>query len=120
MIHLLVHLQAAAAPASYSDQPWLNTGDNAWQLTAATFVALMSVPGLAVLFGGLVQKKWVVNTMFMTFAGFAAVLHRLGVVGVQHGFRRRLVPRAPTPTTNGGRRHIRTSSITSWVNRPRR
>ena len=34
----------------------------------------MSVPGLAVLFGGLVQKKWVVNTMFMTFAGFAAVL----------------------------------------------
>ncbi len=74
MIHLLVHLQAAAAPASYSDQPWLNTGDNAWQLTAATFVALMSVPGLAVLFGGLVQKKWVVNTMFMTFVGFAAVL----------------------------------------------
>ena len=75
MYHLLAHLQAAAAaPASYSDQPWLNTGDNAWQLTAATFVALMSVPGLAVLFGGLVQKKWVVNTMFMTFAGFAAVL----------------------------------------------
>ena len=59
---------------SCSDQAWLNTGDNAWQLTAATFVALMSVPGLAVLFGGLVQKKWVVNTMLMTFAGFAAVL----------------------------------------------
>jgi Amt family ammonium transporter len=34
----------------------------------------MSVPGLAVLFGGLVQKKWVVNTMLMTFGGFAAVL----------------------------------------------
>jgi Amt family ammonium transporter len=34
----------------------------------------MSVPGLAVLFGGLVQKKWVVNTMLMTFAGFASVL----------------------------------------------
>jgi ammonium transporter, Amt family len=59
---------------SCSDQKWLNTGDNAWQLTAATFVALMSVPGLAVLFGGLVQKKWVVNTMLMTFAGFATVL----------------------------------------------
>ena len=60
--------------SSCSDKAWLNTGDNAWQLTAATFVALMSVPGLAVLFGGLVQKKWVVNTMLMTFAGFAAVL----------------------------------------------
>lgn len=69
-----VLLQAVAAPASYSDPPWLNTGDNAWQLTAATFVALMSVPGLAVLFAGLVQKKWVVNTMLMTFAGFAAIL----------------------------------------------
>ena len=74
MHHLLLHLQAAAVPPSFSDQPWLNTGDNAWQLTAATFVALMSCPGLAVLFGGLVQKKWVVNTMLMTFAGFAAVL----------------------------------------------
>jgi Amt family ammonium transporter len=43
-------------------------------LTAATFVALMSVPGLAVLWAGLVQKKWVVNSILMTFAGFAAVL----------------------------------------------
>jgi Amt family ammonium transporter len=66
-------LQAVAPPSS-SDQAYLNTGDNAWQLTAATFVALMSVPGLALLFGGLVQRKWVVNTMFMAFSGFAAVL----------------------------------------------
>ncbi len=72
--HLLLAVQAAASPGSASDQPYLNTGDNAWQLTAATFVALMSVPGLAVLFAGLVQKKWVVNTILMTFAGFAAVL----------------------------------------------
>jgi ammonium transporter, Amt family len=57
-----------------SDPSWLNTGDNSWQLTAATFVGLMSVPGLALLFGGLVPKKWVVNTMFMAFSGFAAVL----------------------------------------------
>jgi Amt family ammonium transporter len=53
---------------------WLDTGSNSWQLTAATFVALMSVPGLAVLYGGLVPKKWVVNTMFMAFSGFALVL----------------------------------------------
>ncbi|HYA43994.1 MAG TPA: ammonium transporter [Acidimicrobiales bacterium] len=67
-------LQAASTPVSSSDQPYLNAGDNAWQLTAATFVALMSVPGLAVLYGGLVQKKWAVNTMLMTFTAFAAVL----------------------------------------------
>jgi Amt family ammonium transporter len=52
----------------------LDTGSNSWQLTAATFVGLMSVPGLAVLYGGLVPKKWVVNTMFMAFSGFSAVL----------------------------------------------
>jgi Amt family ammonium transporter len=83
---LTQHLLAAATPASYSDQPWLNTGDNAWQLTAATFVALMSVPGLAVLFGGLVQKKWVVNTILMTFAGFAAVLIVWVLWAYQMGF----------------------------------
>jgi ammonium transporter, Amt family len=73
-VHPLMHLIAAVTPPSVSDPAWLNTGDNAWQLTAATFVALMSVPGLAVLWAGLVQKKWVVNSMLMTFAGFAAVL----------------------------------------------
>jgi len=37
---------------------WLDTGDNAWQLTAASLVALQSVPGLCVLYAGLVKKKW--------------------------------------------------------------
>lgn len=53
---------------------WLNTGDNTWQMVAATLVGLMSLPGLAVLYGGLVQKKWVVNTMLMAFVGFSVVL----------------------------------------------
>jgi Amt family ammonium transporter len=53
---------------------FVNSGDNAWQLTAATLVGLMSLPGIAVLYGGLVQKKWAVNTMLMAFSAFAAVL----------------------------------------------
>jgi len=53
---------------------WLNSGDNTWQLVAATLVGLMSLPGIAVLYGGLVQRKWVVNTMLMAFAGFSLVL----------------------------------------------
>src|SRR5271156_5768809 len=64
---------ATAAPAACQPS-WLDTGSNSWQLTAATFVGLMSVPGLAVLYGGLVPKKWVVNTMFMAFSGFSLVL----------------------------------------------
>src|ERR1700747_3911175 len=53
---------------------WLNPGDNTWQLVAATLVALMSLPGIAVLYGGIVQKKWAVNTMLMAFTGFSLVL----------------------------------------------
>src|ERR1700742_3910 len=53
---------------------WLNPGDNAWQLVAATLVGLMSIPGIAVLYGGIVQKKWAVNTMLMAFTGFSLVL----------------------------------------------
>jgi len=53
---------------------WLDTGDNAWQLTAASFVALQSVPGLTVLYAGLVKRKWAINSMFMAFYAFAMVL----------------------------------------------
>ena len=53
---------------------WLNTGDNTWQIVAATFVGLMSLPGLAVLYASIVQKKWAVNVMAMMFAGFSLVL----------------------------------------------
>ncbi len=60
----------------------LNTADNSWQLTAATLVGLMSVPGLVVLYGGVMQKRWSVNSMMLTFITFALVL----VVWVLYGF----------------------------------
>src|ERR1700735_1906529 len=53
---------------------WLNAGDNAWQMTAATLVGLMSIPALAVLYGGLVQKKWAMNTVLMVFVTFCLTL----------------------------------------------
>jgi Amt family ammonium transporter len=53
---------------------WLNPADNTWQIVASTLVGLMSLPGLAVLYGGLVRKKWIVNTMFMTFMAFSLTL----------------------------------------------
>jgi Amt family ammonium transporter len=53
---------------------WLSSGDNAWQMTAATLVGLMSIPALAVLYGGLVQKKWAMNTVIMVFATFGLTL----------------------------------------------
>eukprot|EP00850_Spirogloea_muscicola_P014052 SM000098S25132 [mRNA] locus=s98:384788:386607:- [translate_table: standard] len=44
---------------------YLDRGDNAWQMTAATLVGLQSIPGLMILYGGVVKKKWAVNSAFM-------------------------------------------------------
>src|SRR5437588_5362205 len=43
-------------------------------MTAATLVGLMSIPALAVMYGGLVQKKWAMNTVLMVFSTFCLVL----------------------------------------------
>ena len=53
---------------------WLDTGDNAWQLAAGSLVALQSIPGLMVLYAGIVRTKWAINSAFMAFYAFAAVL----------------------------------------------
>jgi Amt family ammonium transporter len=53
---------------------WLSPGDNAWQLTAATLVGLMSIPGLVVLYGGVMQKRWSINSMMLVFGTFSIVL----------------------------------------------
>lgn len=57
-----------------STPTWLDTGDNSWQLTAASLVALQTVPGLCVLYAGLVKKKWAINSMFMVFYAFAMTM----------------------------------------------
>src|SRR5438045_3363390 len=75
-----------AADAWSAYPSWLNPGDNAWQMTAATFVGLMSVPGLVVLYGGVMQKRWSVNAMMMSFIAFALVLLCWVLWGFKMGF----------------------------------
>jgi Amt family ammonium transporter len=65
---------------------WLSEGANSWQLTAATFVGLMSIPGLVVLYGGVMQKRWSVNSMMMAFVAFAVVLILWVLVGFKMAF----------------------------------
>jgi Amt family ammonium transporter len=65
---------------------WLSEGANSWQLTAATLVGLMSIPGLVVLYGGVMQKRWSVNSMMMAFVAFAIVLVLWVLVGFKMGF----------------------------------
>jgi Amt family ammonium transporter len=50
---------------------------------AATLVGLMSIPAIAVLYGGIVQRKWAVNTMMMVFSAFCLTL----IVWLLWGFR---------------------------------
>ncbi|KAM3238869.1 ammonium transporter 2 member 3 [Capsicum annuum] len=57
-----------------SSPQWLSKGDNAWELTAAAMVGLQSVPGLVILYGSMVKKKWAVNSAFMGLYAFASVL----------------------------------------------
>ncbi|KAK9273095.1 hypothetical protein L1049_017902 [Liquidambar formosana] len=71
---------------------WMNKADNAWQLTAATLVGLQSVPGLIILYGGAVKKKWAVNSAFMALYAFACVLLCWVCWGYRLSFGDQLVP----------------------------
>lgn len=57
-----------------SSPQWMNKGDNFWQLTATTMVGLQSVPGLILLYGSMVKRKWAVNSSFMALYAFSMVL----------------------------------------------
>lgn len=71
---------------------WMNKGDNAWQLTAATLVGMQSVPGLIILYGGAVKKKWAVNSAFMALYAFACVLVCWVIWGYRLSFGEELLP----------------------------
>jgi Amt family ammonium transporter len=59
---------AAAAPP-----PVPNKGDTAWMLTSTAFVLLMSVPGLALFYGGLVRTKNMLSVLMQVFVGFSLI-----------------------------------------------
>ncbi|AHC51226.1 ammonium transporter [Sulfolobus acidocaldarius SUSAZ] len=71
---------------SSSVPSWLDTGSNAWMLVAATLVGLQSIPGVALFYAGLTKKKYTVNTMFLIFYAFAAVLLVWIIAGFNFGF----------------------------------
>jgi Amt family ammonium transporter len=65
---------------------WLDTGSNAWMMTAGTFVGLQSIPGLTLYYGGLTRKKFSINTALMCFYGFSIVLVIWVLLGYNFGF----------------------------------
>src|SRR6201997_5648135 len=55
-----------AATAAYAE-PTINKGDNAWMLTATVLVLLMTIPGLALFYGGLVRAKDMLSVLTHVF-----------------------------------------------------
>jgi ammonium transporter, Amt family len=64
----------------------LNSGDNAWMLTSAALVLMMTGPGLALFYGGLVRRKNVLGTMMHSFVLMAVVTVLWAIYGYSLAF----------------------------------
>jgi len=83
---------AAASSASAPTEPFLvsvdkiNAGDTAWMLTSTALVLMMSIPGLALFYGGMVRKKNVLATLMQTFAVVCVVTLLWWLIGYSWAF----------------------------------
>lgn len=75
----------AAAPA-FAEDAKIDTGDTAWMLTSTAIVLMMTVPGLALFYAGMVRKKNVLATMMQSFAITALVAVLWMVAGYSLAF----------------------------------
>ena len=85
-----------AAPVAWGDgaptEPSLlsadkiSAGDTAWMLTSTALVLMMSIPGLALFYGGMVRKKNVLATLMQTFAIVCVVTILWWLVGYSLAF----------------------------------
>jgi Amt family ammonium transporter len=75
---------AAAAPAApaAAPAPVPNKGDNAWLIVATALVILMSIPGLAMFYGGLVRSKNMLSVLMQVFITFSVI----SVLWVVYGY----------------------------------
>jgi Amt family ammonium transporter len=85
----------AAAPAAAAAQPTapflmgvdkISAGDTAWMLTSTALVLMMSIPGLALFYGGMVRKKNVLATLMQTFAIVCVVTILWWLIGYSWAF----------------------------------
>ncbi len=73
---------ASTAFAEEAAAPKFDTGDTAWMLTSSALVLMMTIPGLALFYGGLVRAKNVLSTLMHSF--FCAAL--ISVTWVLYGY----------------------------------
>ncbi len=64
----LAAVALAAAPALAQSEAKLDTGDTAWMLTSTALVLMMTIPGVALFYGGMVRKMNVLSVVMQSFA----------------------------------------------------
>jgi ammonium transporter, Amt family len=74
--------EAAAEPA----KPALDTGDTAWMLTSTALVLMMTIPGLALFYGGMVRKKNILTIVMQCFATTCIITVVWMVIGYSLAF----------------------------------
>jgi len=79
-------LLAGPALAQDAAAPKLDTGNTAWMLTSTALVLMMTIPGLALFYGGMVRKKNVLATVMQSFAITCLVTILWFVVGYSIAF----------------------------------
>jgi ammonium transporter, Amt family len=72
--------------AQTTTAPTINSGDTAWMIVATAFVLLMSIPGLALFYGGLVRRKNVLNVFMQCFIIVAVISIEWVVCGYSLSF----------------------------------
>jgi Amt family ammonium transporter len=83
--------EAAAAPAAPTEPTLIgtdkiNSGDTAWMLTSTALVLMMTIPGLALFYGGMVRKKNVLATLMQSFAITCVVTLLWWLIGYSWAF----------------------------------
>ncbi|NWK72715.1 ammonium transporter [Acinetobacter cumulans] len=73
-------------PAPAKEEVKLDTGDTAWILVSTALVLLMTIPGLALFYGGMVRKKNVLSTMAHSFVAAGIVSLTWVVIGYSLAF----------------------------------
>ena len=76
----------AAGPAAPPAASAINSGDTAWMLTSTALVLMMTIPGLALFYGGMVRKKNVLATVMQSFAVTCLVTVLWTIVGYSIAF----------------------------------
>jgi len=73
-------------PVSAAAQDGIDSGDNAWILTSSALVLMMTGPGLALFYGGLVRQRNVLGTMMQSFAMMALMTLLWAIYGYSLAF----------------------------------